>query len=56
MSTLGTAPVSTGLASFDEILGGGLAPHRFYLVQGVPGSGKTTLALQFLSRARPCCT
>lgn len=48
MSTLGTAPVSTGLASFDEILGGGFAPHRFYLVQGVPGSGKTTLALQFL--------
>jgi len=40
--------VSTGIPAFDGILGGGLTAHRFYMVQGVPGSGKTTLALQFL--------
>lgn len=32
----------------DDILGGGLPPRRLYLIQGEPGSGKTTLALQFL--------
>ena len=30
------------------MLGGGLPPDRLYLVQGDPGTGKTTLALQFL--------
>ena len=38
----------TGIAGLDEILRGGLTSHRVYLVEGVPGSGKTTLALQFL--------
>ena len=42
------APISSGIAGFDQVLGGGFTPHRFYMVQGVPGSGKTTLALQFL--------
>lgn len=40
--------ISSGVPAFDGILGGGFTPHRFYMVQGVPGSGKTTLALQFL--------
>src|SRR6185503_5349165 len=35
----------TGL---DDIVGGGLPPDRLYLVQGEPGTGKTTLALQYL--------
>jgi circadian clock protein KaiC len=38
----------TGIEGLDEILGGGLPAHRFYLVEGDPGVGKTTLALQFL--------
>lgn len=45
---VGEAMVSTGISTFDDILGGGLTRNRFYMVQGVPGSGKTTLALQFL--------
>ena len=38
----------TGIAGLDDILSGGLARGRLYLVEGVPGSGKTTLAMQFL--------
>ena len=40
--------VPTGIAGLDDILGGGLPRSRSYLVQGRPGTGKTTLALQFL--------
>ena len=40
--------ISTGLSGLDDILGGGLDPNRLYLVEGTPGTGKTTLALQFL--------
>ena len=39
---------STGIAGLDEILGGGLPAHHLYLLDGEPGTGKTTLALQFL--------
>jgi circadian clock protein KaiC len=40
--------VSTGSAGLDDILGGGLDAERMYLYEGRPGTGKTTLALQFL--------
>ncbi|OTP76354.1 Circadian clock protein KaiC [Caballeronia sordidicola] len=40
--------MSTGIDGLDNILGGGLTPNRVYLVEGSPGAGKTTLALQFL--------
>ena len=42
------ATISTGNAGLDAILKGGLPANRLYLVEGAPGSGKTTLALQFL--------
>ena len=38
----------TGICGLDDILGGGLIEHRMYLIEGSPGAGKTTLALQFL--------
>ena len=44
----GTPLVATGVPGLDSILGGGLTANRLYLVEGDPGSGKTTLALQFL--------
>ncbi|HEX6142527.1 MAG TPA: ATPase domain-containing protein [Geminicoccaceae bacterium] len=40
--------VSTGIAGLDDVLGGGLPRGRTYLLQGQPGTGKTTLGLQFL--------
>ena len=40
--------VSTGVAGLDNVLLGGFLRGGFYLVQGDPGSGKTTLALQFV--------
>ena len=39
---------ATGVAGLDEILGGGLPSRHLYLLDGSPGTGKTTLALQFL--------
>ncbi len=38
----------TGIAGLDHVLGGGLPAHHVFLIEGAPGSGKTTLALQFL--------
>lgn len=42
----------TGLPGLDAIINGGLPCNCFYLVQGDPGSGKTTLALHFLFEGR----
>ena len=44
----GSDRASTGIEGLDEVLGGGFARGRLHLVQGTPGTGKTTLALQFL--------
>jgi circadian clock protein KaiC len=37
-----------GVAGLDDVLRGGLERGRCYLLEGVPGAGKTTIALQFL--------
>jgi circadian clock protein KaiC len=42
--------ISTGSDGLDDILGGGLDANRMYLYEGRPGTGKTTMALQFLLR------
>src|SRR4051812_20113653 len=42
--------VSTGSEGLDDILGGGFDANRMYLYEGRPGTGKTTIALQFLLR------
>jgi circadian clock protein KaiC len=43
-----TSRLSTGISGLDDILCGGLTAQRVYLVEGSPGTGKTTLGLQFL--------
>lgn len=53
MKTSGTGSPSgdrliTGIRGLDEILVGGLPSNHVFLVEGDPGTGKTTLALQFL--------
>lgn len=40
--------IETGVPGLDTILNGGLQSGRVFLVEGTPGTGKTTLALQFL--------
>ena len=42
------ARAQTGTQGLDDILAGGLAPGHVYLLEGNPGTGKTTLALKFL--------
>src|SRR4051812_13942227 len=50
--------MATGIDGLNDILGGGLPTDRIYLVEGDPGAGKTTMALQFLmegvSRGEAC--
>jgi circadian clock protein KaiC len=46
----GTAPTKarTGIPGLDDVLNGGLARGRVFLLEGSPGTGKTTIALRFL--------
>lgn len=40
--------LKTGISGFDQVLNGGIPENRLYLMQGEPGTGKTTIAFQFL--------
>jgi circadian clock protein KaiC len=44
----GSGPLSTGVPGLDEVLRGGLPRNRLYLLEGRPGTGKTTIGFQFL--------
>lgn len=44
----GQSRCASGVPGLDEVLHGGLIAGRLYLIDGEPGAGKTTLALQFL--------
>jgi len=46
------APVATGIAELDRVLGGGLVPGSVTLLGGEPGIGKSTLLLQLLAAAQ----
>jgi circadian clock protein KaiC len=43
-----TGQAKTGISGLDDVLGGGLEPGRVFLLEGQPGTGKTTIATQFL--------
>jgi len=45
------ARIDTGISGFDDILSGGLPAGQMYLIEGTPGTGKTTLAMQFIRAA-----
>lgn len=44
----------TGIDGLDHVLDGGVARSRMHLVEGTPGTGKTTIALQFLMAGARC--
>lgn len=46
--------LSTGIPGLDTVLAGGLAKNRVYLIEGEPGSGKTTTGMQFLLEGVRC--
>lgn len=46
------APVASGVPGLDEILVGGFSRANVHLIEGAPGTGKTTLGLQFLLDGR----
>src|ERR1700676_3699505 len=45
----GTRPMArTGVPGLDDVLTGGLTQGNLFLLEGEPGTGKTTIALRFL--------
>lgn len=52
LDEISSPPSSTGIPGLDDILSGGFPSHQLHLVEGSPGTGKTTLALQFLLAGR----
>ena len=46
----GPGLVATGIPGLDEVLRGGVRENNIILVEGAPGTGKTTLGLEFIYR------
>ncbi|RYE72971.1 MAG: hypothetical protein EOO80_19625, partial [Oxalobacteraceae bacterium] len=46
--TIHSERIPTGIPEFDAVLHGGLVPGRIHLIEGRPGTGKTTLGLRYL--------
>ncbi len=51
VSTTQPARIATGVQGLDNILSGGLPAGQMYLLEGIPGTGKTTIAMQFIRTA-----
>jgi circadian clock protein KaiC len=45
---MGTERIKTGIVGLDEMLGGGFLSQSANLVEGAPGTGKSTLGMQFI--------
>ena len=52
MTSAGSPKASTGIPGLDQLMRGGYPLRRMHLIEGAPGTGKTTLALQFLLAAK----
>ena len=48
---IGSSRIDTGVQGLNDILSGGLPAGQMYLLEGTPGTGKTTLAMQFVRTA-----
>jgi circadian clock protein KaiC len=53
-STLPVSKARLGISGLDDVLLGGLARNRLFLLEGKPGTGKTTIALQYLLEGQSC--
>lgn len=50
-----THRIATGIAGLDQMLRGGFVPQTANLVEGAPGTGKTTLGMQFIQHGIVAC-
>src|SRR3954465_1988090 len=48
LADMKTDLAKTGIWGLDDILSGGFSREHLFLLEGAPGTGKTTIALQFL--------
>jgi len=52
---MSTPRVPTGIAGLDEMLHGGFLPRTANLIEGAPGTGKSTLGMQFIQHGITSC-
>jgi circadian clock protein KaiC len=54
VSTYSEENVSTGILGLDDVLAGGLSKGSVFLLEGDPGTGKTTIAQSFVMAGAKC--